>query len=1471
MSGEDPKSAIISRLAYERDRKSDDLLDATGGDVFTIPRFSTFSLGIVWILGFIISLISGVLADVFQDSAPAFALTPVTSLAVATNGLCAFLSILLGFNLYNCYHIYQPFAGGERYVVLQGCGWTLLASCSILMLVYLLMLNPPTYRYGVLSILQIFSSFGNVLLCLSLRFFLPAEARGRRSLVSHEVEEGKCKSSFLNSMIHSPNSESGLVVIFLLSQLLLCNFAAMFQDISGPLMLIFTVFHLLNALLIYMVLSWEQKAGHKIFRGLAETLYFFLSVIIYLFGLSSGIILIRIGHRAPQITFGMTALATFLGVFSMLVLARTSQSEGQKQPLSSVVASYGRWFLSAGAIVMVFIVIGSVYYLKLYGDYYQQTEKGRTWIDGVLLSQTIAVAFILVLTLATQLTGRLIYGERFSFFQPFCGSKRFVVLQALGWAFFSSSILCFTLHMTAKDFLWILYATATGVMGELFIQLSIEAFAFGCALPEEPLEGVYGYKRKKNIFNGALILSLLLQLASIILRLVVDISEIQTTKSLVLDKNVLVSFASLGFLLSVPMAHFSGKEEGIPLFHPFQGSGTYIALQALGWTTYTLFALQSIGVIFFSVSVTENSLFVRDQHTFLWFTLEGLLQITPLVLIALSVAVEAPLAASRQCRQKMVVESLNLIKATLEENFTQCDVNERVALQLALRTLASASLSPQGVRYNKRNFRLRCKDRTSSAATSPIGPRKESKEEEKERGESTFSEDDEDDDLSVFSTLSGSQHGAASLLVLMFCIASGVSYIIAALWANTVPLIGLGFSVSGLGICTISCVCMHTVYGVLMHGTNGEYTFFMPFKGGTVFVTLQIAGWACYAFTFILTLMHTLENVGTQLILPTAALFSVFSQLLILASIPKFDARRRSKTYLEENGEGVVAVLVFIGAFLFAHLYIRVQKVFLGGDVELSSANSDLYTEVPSKRLKVPFFVISSGLVAAVPCLLITLRRSTKRWVRVAQLPKQDLNGEDESYWENRRSVIARIFVQVTEVMMLLFGMTTPMALGFLWYYIAHSERDGLFLMLQFWFPVIFLSGVIASIISFVPQAINVGLGVQIANIRCCIVTYALYSMPFLCGIVLFSPFLLLPFYSVGAYFTAIITPILGALAPFKQVRIVLRFSVYAVLGYVTYAAYLGIAENKTIISAIKTIICYLIDVLQLSFWLWYLPFYEGSPEETGSRRSLAFTRWATKHLFADAERYFSFRVIREDESVDLRDSSNQYIFSFHPHGVFPGTALFCYLTDKWRRVLGWNTSTYLATHEATVIFNVPLMREFSLSLGGLAVTRTAIISNLSRGNSALIVTGGQAELMLTKCSDTVMSLIAYHQGFIKLSINQKVPLVPLLCFAEQNVLDLVHFPRLQRATLKFLGFPFPMLPFGRWLLPLPNPTPLTLVVGSPLRVPPGANANNPEDVSKLADAYFAALKKLFYKHRAEAGYPNMELVLHTKPEGKGS
>lgn len=65
-------------------------------------------------------------------------------------------------------------------------------------------------------------------------------------------------------------------------------------------------------------------------------------------------------------------------------------------------------------------------------------------------------------------------------------------------------------------------------------------------------------------------------------------------------------------------------------------------------------------------------------------------------------------------------------------------------------------------------------------------------------------------------------------------------------------------------------------------------------------------------------------------------------------------------------------------------------------------------------------------------------------------------------------------------------------------------------------------------------------------------------------------------------------------------------------------------------------------------------------------------------------------------------------------------------------------------------------------------------------------------------------------------------------------------------------------------MLPLPEPKPLSFVVGPQIELPDrvlGAPATA-EEVDALHARYYATLQELFEAHRAAAGYPDATLVL---------
>lgn len=981
------------------------------------------------------------------------------------------------------------------------------------------------------------------------------------------------------------------------------------------------------------------------------------------------------------------------------------------------------------------------------------------------------------------------------------------------------------------------------------------------------------------IMNGGMIISYLLCLTNVVLRLLVDISLHHVWGKVELPHMRLIAISNLCFIACVPLAHYSGKDKGVPVFHPFSGSGSFVALQVLGWMTYAMFV---IVIIFGTVFVSQANSMPSEWHAVMeqgpvLYTLSGLLELLPVVLITLSIVLEARVTMTAALQQRLAKESFVELRRALRAELAGKSEEEKAVTQLAFETLMRAALHIFDIPCSAGALRL-CKEAAAerrrgghggdAAGASGSGTgSSDGSEEEGETDEGKGSQVDSDDDSDWTSgeddlAIRRRRQEGARVIVILLCCASAAFFVIAAFMAQLVVL-SLAFSVTAMLICTTSCVGMHAGYGMILHGVKSSYAPFMPFAGGSAFVTRQMAGWSCYTCAFLITLITAIEaaevSVTAMLI---AALLSVVSQVLIFSSVPLFSDHDGGQTFLEVNGEGIVALLTFAGAIAFGRVY--------GSVVAFFGRDSDHYLHYgTARRTRVPFVLAVMGLSMAVPCTLIALSRTKRQWQLVMRGggaaeagARQATRGIKK---EQRRTMLASGVANLIEVLVITLGTVTPLTVGFTAFYFSTQYTPWLVQAVEGYLPICLTITALTLALSVVPYVANVGVPPFAVAVRVTVVTWMVYCVPVLAGCTLFLPALLVPRHST--FFLAGATVVVTLVSNFKQMRLVVKLAVYAVIGYLTYqkyVLYLGVGPSWWMARALGV---HTLDCLLLGVWLWYIPLYSGKPFHTGSQRSARFTTFARNYLFSDVVRYFNFQVIVDDPAVQMRDGTTQYLFSFHPHGVFPGTALFASMTAEWALRVGINASRYVSTHVASIIFNVPLVRDFNLRLGALSVSRRTLEASLKRGNSVLIVTGGQAEMLHTQMSSTTMTLITQHTGFVRLAIAARVPLVPLLCFAENNVLGLMQFPRIQRIFLKLVGFPFPLLPYGRFGLPVPFRTPLTLVVGKPVPIPADADENNPEDVQRVLNAYFQSLKELFYRRRAEAGYPDMELVLRNEKE----
>lgn len=670
-----------------------------------------------------------------------------------------------------------------------------------------------------------------------------------------------------------------------------------------------------------------------------------------------------------------------------------------------------------------------------------------------------------------------------------------------------------------------------------------------------------------------------------------------------------------------------------------------------------------------------------------------------------------------------------------------------------------------------------------------------------------------------------------------------------------------------------------------------------------------------------------LRDAGPQFLFLAAGVFSVSGQHCILRSVPRFDPTSQAMALLERNAEGIITVFVLIVSFAFAvmcdfllHdsasgmtvslipfalmavstcvalpmglLSLRRQAsmsdissyLIFDNSVNFSESDEEFENETLSPFLEAS--LCATNLPSCKTMLENVVRPQQSDEVSPesgTHQPEQNMSfgGTAHSALRPYRnglvdSVHMTCFM-ISSCAAILLLLLVPFAFGYIAYYYVY--RSVVARHVGFTFLTCLWCGFGVSVLMplFFSKNLNTSRTKWKRWLCGAFWCYLMYSIP--TAIVLGALTLPLIVKTTGAWVFAMSMVVVSCISTIPHIHFVsLLFNVCILVYFLYYHLYACLLQKREVFTPWKCVA----DVSFTAFWFWYFRRYVGKPHISGSLYSERVHRFFRCWIFNSVADYFDLNVIVDgkeeavvggkqgphDDYVNLNDPQNKYLFSFHPHGVLPGSVLWVPNTAMWREAVGRNTENYISAHCADVIFAVPVLRDIVLSLGGLSVLRRAIEGSLSRGNSVIVVTGGQAEMLLSKYSDTEMHLVTHHNGFIRLALAHQVPLVPILCFGEHNVLSNVSFPRLQRHAVKKLGFPFPTVPFGKWYLPLPNACPLTVVVGRPLRPEPGMGSPEvPEHVRRYKQRYFDYLRELFFKYREQAGYPRMTLALHFHEE----
>lgn len=206
-----------------------------------------------------------------------------------------------------------------------------------------------------------------------------------------------------------------------------------------------------------------------------------------------------------------------------------------------------------------------------------------------------------------------------------------------------------------------------------------------------------------------------------------------------------------------------------------------------------------------------------------------------------------------------------------------------------------------------------------------------------------------------------------------------------------------------------------------------------------------------------------------------------------------------------------------------------------------------------------------------------------------------------------------------------------------------------------------------------------------------------------------------------------------------------------------------------------------------------------------------------------------------------------RYLIACMPHGAYAFSgALF--IGPQWRiRDRREYATIPLLFCVASVLFYIPLVREFMLFIGARDATRSNVKDMLHHKcrPSITVIPGGIWEQVNTR-HDEERCYVQRKLGFIRLAIEEGLAIVPMYGFGE-NQLFTIHTYwnslRLWIADKFHVGLP---LISGRWGITLiPHRTSITHVYGSPIQTTQQKNPS-PEEIERVFVQFRESVERLF-------------------------
>jgi hypothetical protein len=229
---------------------------------------------------------------------------------------------------------------------------------------------------------------------------------------------------------------------------------------------------------------------------------------------------------------------------------------------------------------------------------------------------------------------------------------------------------------------------------------------------------------------------------------------------------------------------------------------------------------------------------------------------------------------------------------------------------------------------------------------------------------------------------------------------------------------------------------------------------------------------------------------------------------------------------------------------------------------------------------------------------------------------------------------------------------------------------------------------------------------------------------------------------------------------------------------------------------------------------------------------------------------------------VEAKGYTKKGIYIFHPHGLFSLAHFFHIGTDFTE----WPVRPIRGTAIHWILWLLPFGKELLEFVKFVPSYYSSMKSVLEGGESLSVTLGGVREILYSEPGKMKLA-IKKRRGIFKMAIETGTPLVPVLCYGENELYETFHSEWLDWIQDKLIDYAL-FIPIPTWksvknwlgLYGAPLAHPVKTVVGEAIEV---GEARSPteDEISELRETYFKSLRKLYTETKPSWYADTLEIV----------